>query len=96
MSGKSTPSKTLGKHSLSTGTIEAIKLTKKLIPEIDYSYTDPQYYQHNLKNKSNIDFILNEMTTKAPGKDFAKNYVAGLPKRTDLLTSILTVVEFAD
>ena len=90
MSGKSTPSKTLGKHSLSTGTIEAIKLTKKLIPEIDYSYTDPQYYQHNLKNKSNIDFILKEMTPKdlAPGRDFAQRYVATLPKRDALLASI--------
>jgi hypothetical protein len=42
MLGKSTPSNILGKHSLSSGTIDAIKLTKKLIPKIDYSYTDPQ------------------------------------------------------
>ena len=67
MLGKSTPSNILGKHSLSSGTIEAIKLGKKSIPKIDYSYIDPQYYEHKLKGKTNKDFILKEMT---PGKDF--------------------------
>ena len=72
MSVKSTPSKTLGKHSLSSGTIEAINLTKKLIPNIDYSYTDPQYYEHKLKGKTTKDLILNELSK---GKKFAKEYM---------------------
>ena len=85
MIGKSTPSNILGKHQLSSGTIEAIKSAKKFIPKIDYSYVDPQYYQHQLKGKTNKDFILKEMT---PGKDFAQKYVSNLPKRNDLLNAI--------
>ena len=85
MIGKSTPSNILGKHQLSSGTIEAIKSAKKIIPKIDFSYVDPQYYQHQLKGKTNKDFILKEMT---PGKDFAQKYVSNLPKRNDLLNAI--------
>ena len=72
MSGKSTPSKSLGKHSLSSGTKEAIKLTKKLIPKIDYSYVDPQYYEHKLQGKKTKDLILKELSK---GKKFAKEYM---------------------
>jgi hypothetical protein len=72
MSGKSTPSQSLGKHSLSSGTKEAIKLTKKLIPKIDYSYTDPQYYEHKLQGKTTKDLILKELSK---GKKFAKEYM---------------------
>ena len=72
MSGKSTPSKSLGKHSLSSGTVEAIKLTKNLIPKIDYSYTDPQYYEHKLQGKTTKDLILKELSK---GKKFAKEYM---------------------
>jgi hypothetical protein len=85
MLGKSTPSNILGKHQFSSGTIEAIKSAKKIIPKINYSYIDPQYYQHQLKSKTNKDFILKEMT---PGKDFAQKYVSNLPKRNDLLNAI--------
>ena len=86
MIGKSTPSNILGKHQLSSGTIEAIKSAKKFIPKIDYSYVDPQYYQHQLKGKTNKDFILKEMT---PGKDFAKKYMNDLPKRNPLLLNVI-------
>ena len=72
MSNKSTPSKSLGKHSLSSGSLEAIKLTKKLIPKIDYSYTDPQYYEHKLQGKTTKDLILKELSK---GKKFAKEYM---------------------
>jgi hypothetical protein len=81
MSDKTTPSKTLGKHNLSSGTIEAIKLGKKSIPKIDYSYIDPQYYEHKLKGKTTKDFILKEMT---PGKDFAKKYVEKIKQNKEL------------
>jgi hypothetical protein len=82
-SNRTTPSKSLGKHSLSSGVREAINRTHKIIPKIDYSYTDPQYYEHNLKNKTNKDFILDELSPNPNGRDFAKKYVAGLQKRPE-------------
>jgi hypothetical protein len=82
-SNRTTPSKMLGEHSLSSGVKEAINRTHKIIPKIDYSYTDPQYYEHNLKNKTNKDFILDELSPNPNGRDFAKKYVAGLQKRPE-------------
>ena len=73
MVGKSTPSKILGKHNLSSGTIEAIKYGNSTIPKIDYSYVDPQYFEHKLKGKTNKDFILKELSK---GQEFARNFLS--------------------
>ncbi len=72
MSGKSTPSKSLGKYKISSGTAEAIKLNKKLKPKIDYSFVDPKYYEHKLQGKTTKDLILKELSK---GKKFAKEYM---------------------
>ena len=76
MSGKTTPSKSLGKVQLSSGTIEAINLGKRSIPSnIDYSYIDPQYYQHKLQGKTNKDMILKNLSKS---EEFAKAVAADL------------------
>ena len=83
---KSTPSNLLkGKVELSSGTQNVINMQNKMIPKIDHSYIDPGYYEHKLEGKTNKDLMLKELSS---GKDFAKQYVAGLPKRTELLESI--------
>ena len=83
---KSTPSNLLkGKVELSSGTKNVINMQNKMIPKIDHSYIDPGYYEHKLEGKTNKDLMLKELSS---GKDFAKQYVAGLPKRTELLESI--------
>ena len=83
---KSTPSNLLkGKVELSSGIQNVINMQNKMIPKIDHSYIDPGYYEHKLEGKTNKDLMLKELSS---GKDFAKQYVAGLPKRTELLESI--------
>ena len=83
---KSTPSNLLkGKVELSSGTQNVINMQNKMIPKIDHSYIDPGYYEHKLEGKTNKDLILKEMSHS---RDFANNYVAGLPKRVALLASI--------
>ena len=70
---KSTPSNLLkGKVELSSGTRRVIEMTDKMIPRIDHSYIDPQYYEHKLEGKSNKVLMLNEMSG---GKDFAKRFI---------------------
>ena len=84
MSGKTTPSHSLGKVQLSSGTIEAIKLGKQAIPNnIDYSYTDPQYYEHKLEGKTNKDMILKNLSKS---EEFARGVSTGitLPKPSDI------------
>jgi len=88
---KSTPSHLLkGKVELSSGTQNVINMQNKMIPKVDHSYIDPGYYEHKLEGKTNNDLILKEMSS---GKDFAKQYVAGLPKRTNLLNDINKGIE---
>ena len=73
MAGKTTPSNLLkGTVELSSGTKEALKRKLKMVPQIDYSYIDPQYYEHKMEGKSNKDFILEKLTPNTSGKDFTK------------------------
>ena len=98
MAGKTTPSKYLGKVQLSSGTIEAIKLGQKSIPKIDYSYVDPLYYQHKLKDKTNKDLILKNLSKS---EEFARNVVGSLhplptPAHTHTNTININSIEFTN
>ena len=76
---KSTPSNFLkGSVELSSGTRRVIEMTNKMIPKIDHSYVDPQYYEHKLEGKTNKVLMLNEMSG---GKDFAKRFIEDMKSK---------------
>ena len=71
--------------------MEAIKYVNSTIPKIDYSYVDPQYYQHKLKGKTNKDFILKELSK---GQEFARNVLTSITSApTPISTTAIETLE---
>ena len=68
-----------GKVNISTGTKEIIKMTNKLIPKIEYSGVDPEYYEYNLNEiKSNQDLMKIEYSK---ADTFAKDFITEMKKK---------------